>query len=61
MRKHLDQVKGDLAEKTMFQALEKYYSEEGDDVAIIHSHKFLNSASNNEKDFIVLNHSKGNY
>ena len=58
--KHVDNARGDLAERIMFFALKKYYSEEGDDVAIIHSHKFLNNQSNNEKDFIVINLTKGN-
>ena len=58
--KHVDNARGDLAERIMFFALKKYYSDEGDDVAIIHSHKFLNNQSNNEKDFIVINLTKGN-
>ena len=57
---HEATAKGDLAERIMFFALEKYFSEEGDDVVIIHSHKFLNNKSNNEKDFIVINLTKGN-
>ena len=58
--KRIDKVEGDKAERTMYYALEKYYKETGDDVLIIHSHKFLNNKSNNEKDFIVLNLSKCN-
>ena len=57
---HVATAKGDLAERIMFFALEKYFSEEGDDVVIIHSHKFLNNVSNNEKDFIIINLTKGN-
>ena len=57
---HEATAKGDLAERIMFFALEKYFSEEGDDVVIIHSHKFLNNNSNNEKDFIIINLTKGN-
>ena len=58
--KHLDRVRGDIAERAMFFALQEYYKLTGDDVLIIHSHKFLNKASNNEKDFIVVNLTKGN-
>ena len=58
--KHFDNVKGDIAERNVFYELEKYYSNEGDDVLIIHSHKFLNNESNNEKDFLVFNLTKGN-
>ena len=57
--KHLDRVQGDIAERTMYHGLKKHYELIGDDVLIIHSHKFLNNSSNNEKDFIVLNLSKG--
>jgi hypothetical protein len=60
VQNHEATAKGDLAERIMFFALEKYFSAEGDDVVIIHSHKFLNNKSNNEKDFIVINLTKGN-
>ena len=60
VEKHFDNVKGDIAERNVFYELEKYYSDEGDDVLIIHSHKFLNNESNNEKDFLVFNLTKGN-
>ena len=59
VKKHIDNVKGDLAERAMFFALEKYFLDEGDDVMVIHSHKFVNSVGNNEKDFIILNLTKG--
>ena len=59
VKKNIDQVKGDLAESTMYYALKKYFEMNGDDVLIVHSHKFLHEASINEKDFIVLNLSKG--
>lgn len=52
-------VMGDIAEKTMFYALKSYYSKEGDDVLIVHSHKFLSNGSVNEKDFIAFNLTKG--
>ena len=59
-KKHLDKARGDIAERTMYYALEEYYKMTGDDVLIIHSHKFLSQEGNNEKDFIVLNLSIGN-
>ena len=57
--KHLDKVRGDIAESKVYHALNDYFKRTGDDVLIVHSHKFLNKASNNEKDFIVFNLSKG--
>ena len=59
-KKHLDKARGDIAERTMYYALEEYYKMTGDDVLIIHSHKFLSQEGTNEKDFIVLNLSIGN-
>ena len=62
VKKHQDGVKGDIAESKMFYGLENYFKGTGDDVIIIHSHKFLptkNKSSNNEKDFIIINLSKG--
>ena len=43
----------------MFDALKQYFDGCKDDVVVIHSHKFLNKDSNNEKDFIILNLTKG--
>ena len=57
--KHKDRVKGDIAESKVYRALKKYFTKTGDDVIIIHSHKFLNKDTNNEKDFIIVNLSKG--
>ena len=57
--KHLDKVRGDIAEQAVYFGFKKYYESTGDDVLIIHSHKFLNKAGNNEKDFIVFNLNKG--
>ena len=57
--KHLDRVRGDIAESKVYHALNDYFKRTGDDVLIVHSHKFLNQTSNNEKDFIVFNLSKG--
>ena len=56
---HLDRVRGDIAECKFYHALNNYFKRTGDDVLIVHSHKFLNKAGNNEKDFIVFNLSKG--
>ena len=41
------------------EELRKYFKENKDDALILHSHKFLDNKSNNEKDFIVLNLTKG--
>ena len=57
--KHLDRVRGDIAESKVYHALNDYFKRTGDDVLIVHSHKFLSKASNNEKDFIVFNLSRG--
>ena len=59
--KQLDKVRGDIAERTMYFALKEHYKMTGQDVLIIHSHKFLNKASNNEKDFIIFNLSNGKF
>ena len=59
VNKHLDKVRGDIAERTVYYGFKEYFESTGDDVLIIHSHKFLNKASTNEKDFIVFNLSKG--
>ena len=61
--KHLTQVRGDTAESKVFHALNKYFTASGDDVLIIHSHKFLDADAkgvNNEKDFVIFNLTKGN-
>ena len=61
VKKHLDKVRGDVAERTVYFAFKKYFESTGDDVLVIHSHKFLKKETNNEKDFIVFNLSIGNY
>ena len=38
---------------------EEYFKKNKDDALILHSHKFLDNKSNHEKDFIVLNVTKG--
>ena len=58
--KYLDNIRGDIAEIKVFNELKEYFGKTGDDVLIIHSHKFLVNESNNEKDFILFNLSKGN-
>ena len=57
--KHVCNTKGDQAERILYFALKDYFSKAGDDVLIVHSHKFLNNTSNKEKDFIILNLTKG--
>ena len=54
-----ENVTGDIAERKVYYALKKYFTLTGDDVLIIHSHKFLQKDTVNEKDFILLNLSKG--
>ena len=54
-------VLGDIAERKVFYALKEYFTLTGDDVLIIHSHKFLQKGNNREKDFIIFNLSKGEY
>ena len=57
--KYEDNVRGDVAEHEVFKELKIYFERTKDDVLILHSHKFLNDKSNKEKDFILLNLSKG--
>ena len=60
----ISRVRGDMAESKVFHALKKYFTANGDDVLIIHSHKFLdadNNGVNHEKDFVVYNLTKGNF
>ena len=58
---HLDNLRAENAEKTMFDALKDYFEKAKDDVLILSSHKFLDDSSNNEKDFIIVNLSKGKF
>ena len=55
--KHKSGVRGQIAEEIMFNTLKVYYRKSKDDVIVLHSHKFLKNAS--EKDFIVINVTKG--
>ena len=57
--KYTNHIRGDDAEKEVYKKLKLYFEGNKDDVLILHSHKFLNDESNNEKDFILLNLSKG--
>ena len=57
--KYDDIVRGDVAEQEVFIELQNYFEGTKDDVLVLHSHKFLNDTSNHEKDFILLNLSKG--
>ena len=50
-------LKGEAAEHSLFIELKDHFQESKDDALVIHSHTFLCSAS--EKDFIVINLSKG--
>ena len=56
---HKDMLKGQIAEKIMFEELKKHFEKTQDNVIIFHSHKFLENDSNIEKDFIVVNLDKG--
>ena len=56
---HKDMLKGQIAEKIMFEELKKHFEKTQDNVIIFHSHKFLENDSNSEKDFIVVNLDKG--
>ena len=57
--KYKDKVKGDIAEQVVFKQLKKWYEDSKDDVLVLHSHQFLDSESSKEKDFIVVNLTKG--
>ena len=55
----VNKIRAENAEKTMFQALQRHYNETKADVLVLSSHKFSNNTSVAEKDFIILNLSKG--
>ena len=50
---------GDIAERKLFTSLKDYFDGNGDDCLILHSHVFLHGENYKEKDFIVLNLTKG--
>merc|ERR1712173_164873 len=57
--KYTDRIAGEGAEKKMYDALKEYFDNNKDDVMVVHSHKFFAHDLNNEKDFILLNLTKG--
>ena len=59
VQKYADSIRGDVAERKVFYTLKEYFTSTGDDVLIVHSHKFLHKDSQTEKDFIIFNLSKG--
>ena len=58
---HKAKIKGENAERFMFDSLYKYYQNSKNDVVVLHSHQFLADADKKgcEKDFVVFNLSKG--
>ena len=50
---------GDVAERKVFSALSEYFNQTKDASLIIHSHSFLYDQNFKEKDFIILNLTKG--
>ena len=53
------QLLGDLAERKVFQALQKYFDKTRDACLVLHGHSFLYNQNFQEKDFIILNLTKG--
>ena len=60
MVKNLPSVKGERAEKKVFQALEKYFSSTNEEVVVFYSFNFMGyeEATGYEKDFILMNFTK---
>merc|ERR1711860_58552 len=52
-------LSGDKWERFLYNALKKYFEDTKDACLIIHGHSFLHENNFKEKDFIVLNLSKG--
>ena len=52
-------LSGDKWERLLFYALKKYFEDTKDACLIIHGHSFLHEDNFKEKDFIILNLSKG--
>ena len=46
---------GDMAEREVFEKLQKYFTKKGHDCLVIHSHSFLHNENYEEKDFIIVN------
>ena len=57
----LDQQRGDDVEEYIYDELKEIFTNSTDDVIVIHSHKLLDVETNKheEKDFIILNYTKG--
>ena len=53
------QLQGDLAERKVYRALQDYFDKTKDACLVIHSHSFLYNQNFEEKDFIILNLTKG--
>ena len=53
------QLQGDVAERKVYRALQDYFDKTKDACLVIHSHSFLYNQNFEEKDFIVLNLTKG--
>ena len=61
MVKNLSSVKGEMAEKKVFQALEKYFSLTKEEVVVFYSFNFMGYEKDlnpEEKDFILINWTK---
>ena len=57
-KNHLDGgLQGDVVERKVFVALKKHFVQ--DDCLVLHSHSFLHNSNFKEKDFIILNLTKG--
>ena len=52
-------LSGELTEKELYFSLKGFYEQLGDDVIILHSHFFLWNDNTPEKDFILINLSRG--
>ena len=52
-------LQGDVAERNVFRALQEYFDKVKDACLILHSHSFLYNQNFKEKDFIILNLTKG--
>ena len=52
-------LRGDMAERKVFEALQKYFDLTKDDCLVLHSYSFLHRENYREKDFVILNLTKG--
>ena len=53
------QLQGDVAERKVYQALQEYFDKTKDACLVVHSHSFLYNQNFEEKDFMILNLTKG--